>query len=112
MTRYPTLTAMGVEDHDQIDRYTLLPNGNKETVLKVYFSRPDESALPDSKKFVFRQAEGEERLQQALVELNQLSRPPQSQQQTRLQLENELLQFEQVMQAKLSELRQQLQNWK
>ncbi|WP_421870397.1 DUF3461 family protein [Motiliproteus sp.] len=111
MTRYPTLSAMGVTDPKQIERYTLLPNANNETILKVYFNRPDESALPDSKKFVFRQTEGEERLQQALVELNQLARSPMSQQQIRLQLENELLQLEQVMQAKLGELRQRLQNW-
>lgn len=111
MTRYPTLSAMGVADHDQIERYTLLPTTNNETVLKVYFKRPAESALPDSKKFVFRPTDDEKRLELALAELNALARPPQSQKQVCLELENELLQLEQVMQAKLSELRQQLKNW-
>ncbi len=52
MSDYPTLHKMGVTSVDQIERYTLRHQGNAD-VLKIYYKRPKGSLLSRSKKFSF-----------------------------------------------------------
>lgn len=108
MSHYPTLSEMGVRSFDQIDRYSIQALDAKQT-LKIYYCRPIDSSLPKSKKFVFNT--GDAVLQQAVVELESLSGNPDDPSLHRDQLEQELLQFEEVMSSKLGELRRRLQSW-
>lgn len=117
MPHYPALAAMGVTSIAQISRYTLqsTPTGDE---LKLYYNRPPESPLPRSKKFHFNGARkpgaagGSELLRDAIDELNRLTRTGVNPTLCRQQLADELLHLEQVMLAKMSELRRQLADWR
>ncbi|HEY5717195.1 MAG TPA: DUF3461 family protein [Motiliproteus sp.] len=112
MSHYPTLNAMGVTSLEQISRYTLQhDNGSDE--LKIYYRRPDDSPLPHSKKFRFGVTQGESTatLLAAVDELNRLTRVGSSAKPTRAQLADELAQLEQVLIAKMGELKRQLEAW-
>jgi len=52
MTKYPTLTAMGVTSIQDVTKYTLRQQGNTD-VLKIYYKRAKGSFLSRSKKFSF-----------------------------------------------------------
>jgi hypothetical protein len=108
MSRYPTLSAMGVSSFDQIDRYSIQTR-DRNQILKIYYCRPLSSSLPKSKKFEFNHQDPQ--LLQATSELDSLIGHQDEPLQRRVQLERELLEFEQVMSSKLGELRQRLQSW-
>ncbi|MFT5720999.1 MAG: Ser/Thr protein kinase RdoA (MazF antagonist) [Motiliproteus sp.] len=116
MSLFPTLTAMGVSSFEQISRYSLHTEGGEE-ILKIYYQRPNDSALPRTKKFQqpVPESNGQttrpSRLFDAASELNALTKNRNTPQQQRQQLAQELEQLEQVMQSKLSELRRRLEHW-
>ncbi|MEH6470635.1 MAG: DUF3461 family protein [Halopseudomonas sp.] len=111
MSLLPTLTSMGITRFDQISRYTLYNDGAEE-VLKIYYQRPEGSPLPRTKKFQFTQANSSsELLLQAVNELNTLASGDKGIDQNKQILTTELDQFEQVMVAKMDELRRRLEQW-
>lgn len=116
MSLFPTLTAMGVTSFDQISRYTLRTEGGEE-ILKIYYQRPDDCARPRTKKFQqprsfsSGQTTRPSVLLDAVRELNRLTRNRNTPIQQRQQLASELLQLEQVMLAKMNELRLRLNHW-
>ncbi|WP_027859566.1 DUF3461 family protein [Marinobacterium jannaschii] len=118
MTQYQTLAQMGITDVDNISRYSLRQEGNRD-VLKIYFNNADDSLLPSSNKFAFEravQADGAGSQPEmapvivaAIKELNQLNKPEhQEQRAAREQLAHELEHLERVMSSKLAELRSDL----
>ncbi|MDI3324099.1 DUF3461 family protein [Pontibacterium granulatum] len=123
MSEFNTLSAMGLTDVNAISHYKLSRQDNQE-VLKVYFKRPAGSAMPDSSTFCFDcntvvPADAEAASQSkdnggsdpvliaAVNELNALNKSI-SNHDRRLQLVNELDRLEQIMAAKLQELREDL----
>lgn len=108
MSLHPTLSSMGITSINQITRYTLHSEG-AEDILKIYYSRPEGSPLPRTKKFQFR---GESVLLQAVSELNSLTSNTQNTEHSRQQLATELDQLQQVMLAKMNELKRQLESWR
>ncbi|MCO4757301.1 MAG: DUF3461 family protein [Oceanospirillaceae bacterium] len=123
MSEFNTLSAMGLTDTNIISHYKLSRQDEQE-VLKVYFKRPEGSALPDSSTFSFErnkvvaadtQAATQSRdndgsdpvLLAAVDELNALNKN-QSNHDRRLALVNEIDRLEQIMAAKLRELREDL----
>ncbi len=130
---YPTLEQMGITSFDSISRYSLRREVRAD-VLKVYYRRPSGSFLSRSKKFTFARAktnvpvefqkteawhkleDTSPILRQALAELQALLQPAEVQsgddvaaQDTKQQLLADLAHMEQVMKAKLDELRRQIE---
>ncbi len=56
MSKYPTLNAMGIENPNEIDRYSY-ETINKFDILRVVYKRKKGSLLPSSKRFRFARAE-------------------------------------------------------
>ena len=56
MSEYPTLKELGINNPNQIDRYSLQTIKNVD-ILRVVYRRQKGSLLPDSKKFRFGRAE-------------------------------------------------------
>lgn len=114
MSRFPTLTAMGVSSFDQIARYTL-QNEEGAEVLKIYYQRPEDSVLPRTKKFqIAKPKDGSDRSQvliDAVAELNSLAGNPVAPEQARQQLSSEIDELKQVMLAKMTELQYRLERW-
>ncbi|MEH6578495.1 MAG: DUF3461 family protein [Amphritea sp.] len=123
MSDYNTLHTMGLTDIDSISHYKL-SNKDQQEVLKVYFSRPEASTLPNSSTFCFErnkvvaadaqaasksQANGgsDPVLIGAIQELNSLSKQ-QNNSDRREVLLNELDKLEQIMAGKIRELREDL----
>lgn len=123
MSDFNTLNAMGLADIHTISHYKLSRQDQQE-VLKVYFKRPEGSALPDSSTFCFERdkvvAADAEAVSQniqndgsdpvllaAVTELNTLSKK-QNSHDRRTALLNELDRLEQIMASKLRELREDL----
>jgi len=114
MSSFPTLAAMGIQRCEEITRYRLQEAGHGDE-LKIYFRRADDGSQPHSMKFHFDRPAGDSgsaapELLQALDELRQLTRNGQAAP-TRHQLLNELNQLELVLNAKIEELRHNLQQW-
>lgn len=123
MSEYSTLNAMGLTDIRAISHYKLSHKDNQE-ILKIYFNRSDSSSLPESTNFCFERntvvaadARAQEHskhsggsdpvLLAAIAELNTLSKK-QSNSDRRAVLLDELDKMEQVMAAKINELRNDL----
>jgi len=56
MTDYKSLNQLGINNPDQIDRYSLQTVNNVD-ILRVVYRRKQGSLLPDSKKFRFARTE-------------------------------------------------------
>ncbi|MEH6651765.1 MAG: DUF3461 family protein [Motiliproteus sp.] len=114
MSRFATLTAMGVSSFDQISRYTLHSAGGAE-ILKIYYQRPDDSVLPRTKKFQIPLLDGgggrSQVLIDAIAELDTLAGSQIAPEQARQQLSSELDELKQVMLAKMTELQHRLEHW-
>ncbi|MGB0467933.1 MAG: DUF3461 family protein [Pontibacterium sp.] len=125
MSEYSTLNAMGLADIRNISHYKLSQQGQQE-VLKVYFNHSEGSVLPKSSNFCFERnkivaADSEAASQSAhnagsdpvllaaIQELNSLSKH-RNNNDRRTTLLNELDRLEQVMSAKLRELREDLKH--
>jgi hypothetical protein len=123
MSEYSTLNAMGLTDIRIISHYKLSQKDNQE-VLKIYFNRTESNSLPESTNFCFERnkvvaadAKAQEQskhsggsdpvLLAAIAELNALSKT-QSNSDRRVVLLDELDRMEQVMAAKINELRNNL----
>ncbi|WP_417227211.1 DUF3461 family protein [Amphritea sp.] len=121
MADYTTLQAMGLIDINSISHYKLSQKDNVEE-LKIYFERAQGSTLPGSSSFDFainnaiaadnqaltHNAKGSDpMLLAAIAELNQLSKQQQKSDRRSI-LEQEIDRMEQVMSAKIQELRDDL----
>lgn len=123
MSEFNTLQSMGLTDIESISHYNLSSKDNQD-ILKVYFSRPEGSPLPDSSSFCFDinkvvAADSEAAAQQknhagsdpvllaAVEELNALSKQLGNRDRREMIL-SELDRLEQTMQAKIQELRDDL----
>ena len=106
MSEFPTLTAMGITDVDDIARFTVR-HASSEDELKVYFHPAKEGIQPASLKFGFSHQGDRVVLGQALSELNRLlGETPAVDAKTAI-VEN-LASLEQVMHAKMEEIRRRL----
>lgn len=127
MSDYTTLEDMGIRSFEDVTHFKVRRE-QKADVLKVYYRRKKGSLLPRSKKFTFvrprsavplqyldqqgwEQFKGSSpRLQQAVTELTQLTQPEaQSPQDQKAQFLNDLDHLEKVMQAKINEIRRQVE---
>ncbi|WP_237333013.1 DUF3461 family protein [Zobellella iuensis] len=108
MPAFTTLTAMGIEDVDQISRFKVTARGDHDE-LKVYFQRPADSCLPASLKFRFPHGNNPEvpaALHKATDELEQIL--GQGNTDPRAAILHGLEQFERVMEAKMAEIKRRL----
>ena len=105
MSEFPTLTAMGITDVDDIARFTVR-HAAGEDELKVYFHPAKEGIQPASLKFGFA-ADDQAVLGQAQSELNRLlgETPPAD---AKTEIVENLAHLEQVMHAKMEEIRRRL----
>ncbi|MCC4263945.1 DUF3461 family protein [Oceanimonas baumannii] len=103
---YPTLTAMGIEDINAISRFRLRDADDRKE-LKIWFERETDSCRPASLKFDFPPVinrEAAQTLNAAVEELELLLGRAGSRERLLL----ELSRFEQVMNDKMTELRQRM----
>ncbi|MCV6609917.1 MAG: DUF3461 family protein [Amphritea sp.] len=127
MSDYPTLNKMGIKSVENVTKYTLRHQGDTD-VLKIYYKRPKGSLLSRSKKFTFprgrvsmplearnskafdKMARISPQLQEALEELKQLdaSRAETAPLDPKQEFASNLNHLEKVMNAKIEELRKQL----
>ncbi|HEY5717193.1 MAG TPA: DUF3461 family protein [Motiliproteus sp.] len=127
MSDYPTLKEMGIRSLDELSHFTVR-HEHRTDVLKVYYRRAKGSLLPRSKKFTFvrpadavlnhyRGLNGWDQLKQssprlhaAILELEQLTQPQQPVvTDQKAQFLSDLDHLEKVMQAKIDELRRQVE---
>ncbi|MEH6470645.1 MAG: DUF3461 family protein [Halopseudomonas sp.] len=128
MSDYPTLTEMGINSTAEVSHFKVRQEQQTD-VLKVYYQRTKGSLLPRSKKFTFvrprtavplqyRDKQGWEqfknsstRLQKAIEELTRLTQPkPATPKDQKTQFLNDLDHLEKVMQAKIDEIRRQVES--
>jgi hypothetical protein len=106
MSEFPTLTAMGIRDVRDIARFTVR-HASAEDELKVYFHPAQEGSQPASLKFGFSHQGDKAVLGQALSELNRLlGETPAAD--AKAEIVENLVNLEQVMQAKMEEIRRRL----
>ncbi|WP_445401239.1 DUF3461 family protein [Zobellella sp. An-6] len=108
MATFSTLTAMGIEDLDQISRFQVRPRSDHDE-LKVCFERSSGSCRPASLKFRFPRSQNPEvriALQQAVEELGQLLERRNTD--PRAAILRSLEQFERVMEDKMTEIKRRL----
>lgn len=105
MSEFPTLTAMGIANVDDIARFTVR-HAEYEDELKVYFHPAKEGIQPASLKFGF-SPNDQAVLGQALSELNRLlgATPPAD---AKTEIVENLANLELVMHAKMEEIRRRL----
>lgn len=124
MTKYPTLSEMGIKSVEEIYKYSLRQEGDND-VLKIYFRREKGSLLPKSKKFKFGRShktirvdsshdkyqEIEEMssfLMKAIDELHELVQHEHEVQNVKERLHNDINHLEKVFTAKLAEIRRDI----
>ncbi len=124
MSEYPTLKEMGVSSVEQITKYTLREEGDRD-VLKIYFRREKGSLLPKSKKFAFGRATHTVRadssknkyqdvqemspyLMRAVDELHKLVKHEHEVKDLKQKLMDDVDHLEKVFQNKLDELRRDI----
>lgn len=105
MSKFPTLTAMGITDVDDIARFTVR-HAAGEDELKVYFHPAKEGMQPASLKFGF-SPNDQAVLGQAQSELNRLLGAA-SPADAKTEIVENLAHLEQVMHAKMEEIRRRL----
>jgi hypothetical protein len=128
MSKYPTLTEMGIQSIEEIYKYSLRQEGNND-VLKVYFRRDKGSLLPKSKKFKFGRAHKTVRvdsshdkyqeieemssfLMKAIDELHNLVQHEHDVQTIKEKLNSDIDHLEKVFNAKLAEIRRDIDRLK
>lgn len=131
MSKYPTLTKMGITSVENIDKYTVQHQGEVD-VLKIYYKRPKGSLLSRSKKFSFMRGRNylpiearnskafdqmesiNPELMHAIDELKQLNatREKDSQMDPKKRMMNDLDHLEKVMTSKIDDLRRQIEEMK
>lgn len=131
MSDFPTLEAMGVTSFSEITKYSLRRESDAD-VLKIYYRRPKGSLRSRSKKFTFARprkwiplevrgmacwknlTDSSPTLYQAIEELDKLTQPqPETAtQDLKTQFLDDLTHLEKVVNAKLSELRRQIEQLK
>ena len=105
MQHYSMLNQMGVQRIHEINRFTLSEEAD-HCILKLYFNITEQSHLPASEKFYLSDKQD---IQLALSELNQLTNNNHANEKSDWQqLANQLDSMEQLMSAKISELKNKL----
>ncbi len=107
MSEFPTLTAMGIGDVHAIARFRVR-HASTEDELKIYFHPAKEGCQPASLKFSFSRQGDKAVLGQALSELNRLLGETPAAADAKADIVANLANFEQVMQAKMEEIRRRL----
>jgi len=110
MAEFNTLNAMGLTDISSISHHILTTTAAQD-VLKIYFNTTEQSTLPQSVSFNFERAGPQNEQAAALTAaLDELATVELSQGRTqhKQRLLNELDHLEQVMAAKLQEMRSDL----
>ena len=108
MSEFPTLTAMGIQDVREIDRFTLRHESAHDE-LKVYFKHDADSCRPASLKFRFSHNDDGAAIDRAVSELGRLLGETSSTADPKAAIIRNLDQFELVMNAKMAEIRQRLE---
>ena len=131
MSKYPTLTKMGITSVENVDKYTVQHQGEVD-VLKIYYKRPKGSLLSRSKKFSFMRGRNylpiearnskafdamesiNPELMHAIDELKQLnaSRELDSQMDPKQRMLSDLEHLEKVVSSKIEDLRRQIEEIK
>ncbi|MCW8887044.1 MAG: DUF3461 family protein [Motiliproteus sp.] len=122
MSKYPMLEEMGIKAIDEISHFKV-EHGKHADVLKICFSRPDDSKRSSSKKFTFvrnhsalnlqydlqHHMKGAEkrcdRLERAIAELTELTGGESQVIDQPTKIVEDLNQMEIVMRAKIAEMR-------
>lgn len=107
MSEFPTLVAMGIADVSTIARFKVC-HASAEDELKIYFHPAQEGCQPASLKFGFSHQGDKVVLGQALSELNRLLGEAQPAMDAKAEIVDNLAHLEQVMHAKMEEIRQRL----
>ncbi|GAA3541486.1 DUF3461 family protein [Zobellella aerophila] len=108
MSVFPTLTAMGIQDVHEIERFTVRHESAHDE-LKVYFKHDADSCQPASLKFRFPHDDDRAAMHKAVGELNRLLDENPSAADPKTAIIRNLEQFELVMNAKMAEIRQRLE---
>ncbi|WP_116474376.1 DUF3461 family protein [Zobellella maritima] len=108
MSEFPTLTAMGIQDVHEIERF-IVRHESAHDELKVYFRHDADSCQPTSLKFRFSHHDGGAAIDKAVSELNRLLGENPSAEDPKAAIIRNLDQFELVMNAKMAEIRQRLE---
>ena len=129
MSQYTALTEMGITRFKEISHYTLRQEGAAIDVLKIYYDRAKGSLLPTSRKYKFGRATKTVRidsgtngtgevneispfLQRALSELDSLVERRRHTVDDKAALLEDINHLEQVMQAKIQEIRERVERLK
>ncbi|MFD1007977.1 MULTISPECIES: DUF3461 family protein [Oceanisphaera] len=107
MSDFPTLIAMGIENTRAIARFKVC-HTSTEDQLKIYFHPAQDGCQPASLKFGFSHQDDKTVLGQALSELHLLLGEEPSTTDAKLAIAENLTNLEQVMHAKMEEIRQRL----
>jgi len=125
MSKQTALEEMGVNNPEEIIRYTLRQEGI-EDVLKIYYRRQKGSLLPVSRKYKFGRADKTVMvdsgkrvskeiydispfLQRAVAELDQIVKQHEEEISSKKRIIHEMAHLEKTFSAKMAELRQQLE---
>lgn len=125
MSNYETLDEMGIQNPDEISKYTLRQEGHGD-VLKIYYKRKKGSFLPNSRKYKFgrsvktiRSESGDQGyedvyeispfLQKALAELDSIVQHKHDVADTKQDIIEEMEHLERVMTHKMADLRAKLE---
>ena len=121
--KYPTLTAMGVVNPNQIVRYSIQISGNDDVLRIVYKKREPGSLLPSSKKFKFNRSSrtrgqdvGDHKeyvnvseisgtLNKAMLELDQIVKVKQTTEEQLEIIQDEILRLEEEMLTRITYLK-------
>ncbi len=112
MSEFKTLAAMGLTDTSSIHRFSLSEK-NGQDLLKVQLDQPENSVLPSSTSFSFKQDDiAQQQMKLAAVaELTQLTRESTRGDKEKLEeLEADIDRMEAIMRSKLDEMRQEVKN--
>lgn len=129
MAQFKALSEMGITRFNEISHYTLRQEGVAVDVLKIYYDRAKGSFLPTSRKYKFGRATKTVRtdsasnarsevheispfLQRALSELDSLVERRRHTVDDRAALLEDIDHLEQVMQAKIQEIRSRVEKLK
>lgn len=112
MHEFKTLSAMGLTDTQSIQRFSLSEK-NGQDLLKIQLNQPENSVLPSSTSFSFKQDDIEQQQMKlsAIAELTQLTREETRGDKEKLkELEADIDRMEAIMKSKLNEMRQEIHN--
>jgi|GEM_PF-2038778 len=112
MSKFKTLSTMGLTDTQSIQRFSLSEK-NGQDLLKVQFNQPENSVLPSSTSFSFKQNDITQQQMKisAIEELTQLTgKHTRGDHEKLAALEADIDRMEAIMKSKIDEMRQEVHN--